>query len=229
MGKISVAERCSGTKGLPIGNGLRPRTKMERYEKEVWEVFEAVKNGTRGLWRINEGNVDIRDARQRTPLMAAAKNGQCSVVEELLKELNADPELEDMDGNTALHHAILNGNRTTAKILMENGANPDLINQEGKTPLHLAVINDDRASAKMLVEKGADWESELVLALRQGRKQVVDRITEIVGRERASPVIEEGRKKPPLFSTAVESVDETGNAVHELGLQNPPERGKPKS
>ncbi|MBD3389522.1 hypothetical protein GF415_01030 [Candidatus Micrarchaeota archaeon] len=229
MGKKAIAKKCVGTKELPAGNGLRPRTRMEEYEKEVREVFAAVSAGIKGLWRLNEGNVDIRDARQMTPLMAAAKNGKCSVVEELLKELDADPKLEDMDGNTALHHAILNGNRTTAKILMKNGANPDLINKGGKTPLHLAIINEDRASAKTLVENGADWEAELVLAVRQRRKMVVDRITEIVGTEQASPVIEESRKKPPLFSTAVENVDDTGNAVYELGLQELAKKGEPGS
>jgi ankyrin repeat protein len=41
---------------------------------------------------------------ERTPLMLGAIVGNEVAVEELLK-LNADPRLQDFEGNTALHHA----------------------------------------------------------------------------------------------------------------------------
>ncbi|MFP3949626.1 MAG: ankyrin repeat domain-containing protein [Candidatus Micrarchaeia archaeon] len=187
MSKRTVAKKCSGTRGLPSGNGWFPRSPKERHEKEVRKIFEAVNNGIKALWKLNEGSVNIRDHLERTPIMVAAKNGQCSVVEELMKELGADPDLIDINGRTALQHAILEGNRATAKIL---------------------------------VDTGADWKSDLELAVRQGRKKMAERIVEIVGEEKAAPVVEESMKKPAMLSSRVEKVDSTANAVHDLGLVN---------
>ncbi len=187
MSKKSVAKKCIGTINLQGGNSLAPLSAKERHEKNTREIFEAVRNGIKALWRINEGSVNIRDHLERTPLMVAAKNGQCSVVEELRKELGADPDLTDINGRTALQHAILEGNRATAKIL---------------------------------VDTGADWKSDLELAVRQGRKHVAERIVEIVGEEKAAPVVEESMKKPAMLSSRVENVDCTANAVHDLGLIN---------
>lgn len=47
-----------------------------------------------------------------------------------------DPNAHDIDGNSLLHKATLNGNYNTVRVLIENGANPNITNDYGETPLH---------------------------------------------------------------------------------------------
>lgn len=54
---------------------------------------------------------------------------------------HVDPDARDRDGDTALHHAVLEGNTAAIRRLLEQGANPHVFNGMGYTPLHLAAIN----------------------------------------------------------------------------------------
>src|SRR5688572_23088792 len=69
--------------------------------------------------------------------------------------LAGQPDLQarDVDGNTALHWAALNGDASLVKVLLKRGASPDITNNVGATPLLYAVGNVD--SVRALLEAGA--------------------------------------------------------------------------
>ena len=55
----------------------------------------------------NQADIDVRDSRYCTPLMKASCNNDVKKVAMLI-ENGAEVDLQDVDGNTALHHAVLN-------------------------------------------------------------------------------------------------------------------------
>ncbi|MBN8827658.1 MAG: ankyrin repeat domain-containing protein [Sphingobacteriia bacterium] len=57
-----------------------------------------------------------------------------------LLDINANIiNLQDENGNSALHYAVLSKNTKIVKLLMDKGANLNLLNFEGYSPIHLAV------------------------------------------------------------------------------------------
>lgn len=66
----------------------------------------------------------------------------------------------DLDGRTALHHAVQRGLVAQTTLLLERGANPNARDAREAMPLHLALSprddDDALAVAKLLLEAGAD-------------------------------------------------------------------------
>lgn len=60
-----------------------------------------------------------------TLLFKAVAAGYYDIVE-LLLELNADPDKQNIYGETPLHQAVENGNYKIINILLERGANPNI-------------------------------------------------------------------------------------------------------
>ena len=60
----------------------------------------------------------IDTVEQFTPLMHAAAEGQTEVVKVLLK-YKADPDLKDVDGDTALSFAAQKGHREVIRLLTQ--------------------------------------------------------------------------------------------------------------
>ncbi len=71
------------------------------------------------------------------------------IIKELLKA-GADISLADNEGNTVLHHALMNYDESTARFLIKKGANYNYPNNNGETPVQIAV------------EKGFDGVLELM-------------------------------------------------------------------
>ena len=77
-----------------------------------------------------------------TPLHAASASGHLAVVQHLL-DSGADTSVVDMEGNTPVHVACLNGQDVVlAAILAAPNASPTVLvnamNKAGQTPLHFA-------------------------------------------------------------------------------------------
>lgn len=66
--------------------------------------------------------------------------------------------IEDVDGNTALHSAAFLRNPEEAQILLEYKANPNARNDMGNTPMHNAVREDRVELVKLLLTNRADLE-----------------------------------------------------------------------
>lgn len=69
----------------------------------------------------------------------------------LLHKRNCNVNAQDINGNTALHYAALEGGmHDIVKLLLEQGANPKIRNKKGKSPIHIAAKNLDLDCVKLL-------------------------------------------------------------------------------
>ncbi|KAI1726991.1 ankyrin repeats (3 copies) domain-containing protein [Ditylenchus destructor] len=89
----------------------------------------------------------INDKR-RTAMILSVSWGHPKVTELLIRHAKANSNckseyyqyinMSDIDGRTALHHAILASQLKCVEILVQNGANPTLMDNESKTAIALA-------------------------------------------------------------------------------------------
>ena len=85
-----------------------------------------------------------RDDLGQTPLVLVVAEGryqgresQLNVLRELLSH-DPDLDIQDVDGRTALHHAVIDMDPVVAEMLLEAGARTDLEDENGRTPPELA-------------------------------------------------------------------------------------------
>jgi ankyrin repeat protein len=90
---------------------------------------------------------------------AASQKSNGRVIELLLKE-GAEIEAPDHQGETALHLAIIMGNRQFIPILLEKGASLESVNLKRSTALHIAVERGDVDTVRLLLDKGADIQAK---------------------------------------------------------------------
>ncbi len=81
--------------------------------------------------------VDMRDEKQRSPLMRAAQNSDHEMVRLLLRH-KADPDLQDGEGRTALMIACGRARLESVQALLEAGADRELKDRSGRTALDIA-------------------------------------------------------------------------------------------
>jgi len=96
--------------------------------------------------------VNSRDTRQRTPLMANARDGKAVA---LLIDHHADVKAKDSSGRTALHYAVASrwDHSDSVTLLLDHGAEVDARDRDGNTPFLLA---GNAADMETLVARGAD-------------------------------------------------------------------------
>ena len=95
--------------------------------KTAGEVSEALYNGA---------DVDWQDRHGQTVLIKNALN-QIDTVRVLL-EAQADTDIQDAQGNTALMWAVKGNSLQIVKLLLEYNAYPDIENKVGETALSIA-------------------------------------------------------------------------------------------
>ncbi|HOW52637.1 MAG TPA: ankyrin repeat domain-containing protein [bacterium] len=114
------------------------------------------------------GRVNNLDEQGRTPLMWAAyvnyKSGELVAKDEvkrleattILLEKNADKDLKDKDGWTALMWAAWSGFPKVSEALTGAGADIAAADKKGNTALMIAALRGNASVVKHLIEKGAD-------------------------------------------------------------------------
>ena len=111
-------------------------------------------------WLIqNLADVNMCDNHNCTPLMQASSKSDVKKVAMLI-ENGAKVDLQDVDGNTALHHAVLNSygshvHEYTPEIccaLLTAKASIHLCNSQGWTPLLLASENCIKSAVEILIK-----------------------------------------------------------------------------
>ena len=124
--------------------------------------------------------------------MFASQNGHYQVVELLLKE-NADPNLQDLDGVTALMFASQNGHYQVVEDLLKENADPNFQDQDGWTALMFGSQNGHYEVVEFLLKENADLNLQtkenstaLTHASENGHYQVV----ELLLKEKADPNIQ---------------------------------------
>ncbi|KAI0204020.1 ankyrin repeat-containing domain protein [Astrocystis sublimbata] len=79
---------------------------------------------------------------QESLLHLAVRNGNCAIIQSLLKHRRMDVNERDSAGKTALHKAVATGNAAVVTCLLANGADADAGDLEDKSPLYVAVSHD---------------------------------------------------------------------------------------
>ncbi|MCH7798899.1 MAG: ankyrin repeat domain-containing protein [Planctomycetes bacterium] len=107
-------------------------------------LYNAALEGSRkdaraALQRGDDINGTYTSSR-RTPLHAAAHRGHRKMAIFLCDE-NADPDVQDLDGNTPLHLAARRGHTRTLYILLSAGADPKIRNKNGMTARDMAAAH----------------------------------------------------------------------------------------
>lgn len=100
-------------------------------------------------------DLEVRDDRNWTPLMAAAFNGNQELAKLLIK-CGSRVTTQDKNGYTPLHWAAYNGHVDVLKLLMEKGAEPDTPSQFRWTPLMQAATRGHLLACAYLIFRGAD-------------------------------------------------------------------------
>jgi ankyrin repeat protein len=97
-------------------------------------------------------NVDVRSAKDETPLMIASLRGQAEIVRKLIAR-GADV---NKTGWTPLHYAATSGHVEIMQILLAENAYIDAESPNGSTPLMMAARYGSDAAVKFLLDAGAD-------------------------------------------------------------------------
>ncbi|KAF6027626.1 MIB1 [Bugula neritina] len=88
-----------------------------------------------------------------TALQAAAQNGHAEVVRVLVRN-GCDLEIEDKDGDRAIHHSAFGDESGVIEQLHAGGADLNARNKRRQTPLHIGVNKGHMSVVKTLLEVG---------------------------------------------------------------------------
>jgi quinoprotein dehydrogenase-associated probable ABC transporter substrate-binding protein len=100
-------------------------------------------------WLANGASVDeeLNDAVMADDLVR---------VRYLLEQKHASVEAPDLQGETPLHHALIQGSPTMVAFLIAHGADVNHRDRDGWTPLMHAAYTDDADDVRVLAKHGAD-------------------------------------------------------------------------
>ncbi|CAH0390695.1 unnamed protein product [Bemisia tabaci] len=88
-----------------------------------------------------------------TALQAASRNGHIDVIKILLNH-HADVEMEDKDGDRAVHHAAFGDEPGVVELLANAGADLNARNKRRQTALHIAVNKGHAGVVRILLDRG---------------------------------------------------------------------------
>lgn len=126
-------------------------------------LIDIVTAGTHAVvaWLDAGGNIDERDADNRTLLMHAVIDNRLDIIQLLLAR-KANVDALDAARFSALHFAAQDYHLEAAKLLLDAGATVDIKDVFGNTPLWRAVFNSRGriGLTQVLVAYGADKSQE---------------------------------------------------------------------
>lgn len=73
----------------------------------------------------------------------------------LLLDAGANPNIQDLAGQTPMHGASGFNSIEPVRLLLNAGADPNIPNIEGNTPLHNAISGENEEAVALLLEAGA--------------------------------------------------------------------------
>ncbi|KAK1150156.1 putative ankyrin-repeat protein [Aspergillus melleus] len=86
----------------------------------------------------NKCSARVKDKRGQLPLHRAAAIGSTAIINILLKDGKSPVNATDIDGMTALHHAICEGHGDAAITLLKAGAETDKRDADGRLAIDMA-------------------------------------------------------------------------------------------
>ncbi|KAK2144436.1 hypothetical protein LSH36_757g00001 [Paralvinella palmiformis] len=149
------------------------------YQKGQWETVPpliAAKEGHTHLVQLFSANdlsiINVKipcylDRREKAQIHLAAENGHAECLSVLLEEFDADVNLKDSDGNTALHSVVLHPYDVhrmrdkeyftqSARLLLKFRVSINEKNIFGDTALHFAAMNHYHRIVELLLDNGAN-------------------------------------------------------------------------
>ncbi|XP_069938881.1 uncharacterized protein G9a isoform X3 [Cherax quadricarinatus] len=104
--------------------------------------------------RLTRHAVNMQDEGGWTPLVWASENRFISVVKFLL-DRGGNPQLCDVEQNTALHWAAFSGSTHICSMVLDRGCSLRSMNAHGDTPLHIAARQNHIDAVVLLLARGA--------------------------------------------------------------------------
>lgn len=120
------------------------------------------------------------EADSANGLLSAAAHSDLKRMRSIL-EAGTDINVQNIEGQTALHAAALNGQTEAVKFLIRAGADVHVTTDYGVTALHLAAKEGHTKVARLLIEAGADVNAAmdngttaLICAKQEGRSKLIE-------------------------------------------------------
>lgn len=98
---------------------------------------------------------EVCDTRRGTPLHWASFSGSEIVASVILAHKRTNPNAKDLEGNTALHVAVMASNTRIARNLLLKGADRDLLNNKQQSPMDIAIEKNLTELILMLKHPGS--------------------------------------------------------------------------
>lgn len=141
---------------LFLTRGVDVNVKDKRGYTALSHAMEAMyEDVVEALLNRPELDPNCRGLNGRPALLAYVWRDNKDRVEKLLAH-GADVNIQDNDGDTALHGAAENGDYEIIEMLLDKGANPNARNKQGGTPLMWAAVFGNPEAARLLLNRGAD-------------------------------------------------------------------------
>jgi len=146
------SDNASSIKDL-LNRGFDPNTRDEHGQTGLLIALrEPSPKVIQVLLDSPKTNVELRNAKDESPLMMAALKGQQDLVTQLIAR---DADI-NKPGWAPLHYAATNGHVTIMKQLLDNHAFIDAQSPNGTTPLMMAAMYGSTPAVQLLLDEGAD-------------------------------------------------------------------------
>lgn len=177
------------------------------------ELFNAViaRDNPRIEYLLKRGaNIDARDQDGQTPLMAAVKSGDLSIINGLLA-YKANPNLQDHDGWTAAMYGVRSNEPKIFRLLGKFKADFNKVNKDGLTALALAIVDNKANAAVAMLDNQANPDiamgeakyNAMMLAVKKGNLQMVQTLLQY----KANPNAKNAAGLTPLMIAAFDNQD----------------------
>ncbi|CZR67992.1 uncharacterized protein PAC_17891 [Phialocephala subalpina] len=140
-------------------------------------------------------------------LWRAIGDGDEALVRTLLEDQGASLVTRNLENQTALHLAVLNGHEAIARLLLERGADIEAAGDDGEKPLYIAAATGNFAIARVLLQFNASAESfnvrKQLSALHRAVEQGHEEIVNLLLRHGADVDLQNSNGETALFDAVV--------------------------
>ena len=116
---------------------------------------ELLKDDEGSLTILPTALVSATKTPPRASIHRSARQGE---VEYIIRHINAGSDVNEVNnsnGQIALHYASTHNHLPIIKILIDNSSNVNLKDKIGMTPLHLAALGGHKEATKIIIDSGA--------------------------------------------------------------------------
>ena len=138
----------------------RPGIEVNCKDSQGWTALTLAIYGKRNtIVKKLMGSKDLEfnatNTNGATPLIIAADSENSEIVEELLKG-NANPNIADCDGNTAILVAVKEGCTSVVRVMLNHGVATDGLDKSGRTLLHVACTCKGKSESESKTPEAAE-------------------------------------------------------------------------